>query len=626
MDPRLLRYYNEELRHLREMGAEFAQEYPKIAGRLGMEGIEVADPYVERLMEGVAFLTARVQLRVDAEFPRFSQHLLERVFPHYLAPMPSMTVVRFQPDFSEGDLVQGPAVPRHTVLRSLVGKGDQSPCIYRTAHDVPLWPLEIVEAEYLATAAAVKAQGIPDLPGMRAGIRLRLRLVGDATFEQLPLDRLTLYLRGADALPMTLYEQLIGNSLGLVILPTDRPASWHRILPKTAIRQSGFDDEQALLPYGARSFQGYRLLAEYFAFPQRYLFVEFDGLRTGLSRCRGREVDLVIPVNVAHPLLEQGLDRDNFALFSTPAINLFPKRADRIHLSERFAEHHLVVDRTRPMDFEVFGVTEVTGHGVTAAEEQNFLPFYASGDVDALRGHSAYYVLRREPRLISSKVRRQGPRSSYIGSEVFISLVDAAQAPYSTSLRQLGTATLCTNRDLPLHMSLGQGNTDFTLEAAAPVTSVRCLSGPTRPLASAAEREITWRLINHLSLNYLSLADNDHQQGASALREMLKLYAPPGDSALRKQIEDGVHRINARPITRRLPIPGPIAFGRGLEITLVLEESAFEGTGVFLLGAVLERFFSRYVSINTFTQTRVHSETRGEIMRWPVRNGRRQIL
>lgn len=631
MDPRLLRYYNEELRHLREMGAEFAQEYPKIAGRLGMEGLEVADPYVERLLEGFAFLAARVQLKVDAEFPRFTQHLLERVFPHYLTPTPSMAVIQYQPDFSEGGLVEGPVVPRHMVLRSVLGKGEQTPCIYRTAHEVALWPLTITEAEYLGTAAAVTALGAPALSGLRAGIRLRLRIGGEVSFDQLPLDRLVLYLRGADALPMHLYEQFHGNGLGVVALPTERPATWHRILPRTAIRQVGFDDEQALLPYTARSFQGYRLLAEYFAFPQRYLFVELGGLRTALSRCTAREIDLIVPLNVSDPLLEQGLDKDHFALFCTPAINLFPKRADRIHLSERFAEHHLVVDRTRPLDFEVFSVTEMTGHGVTAEEEQVFLPFYAASDIGAMRGHTAYYVLRREPRLISSKARRFGPRSSYIGSEVFISLVDAAQAPYSSNLRQLGVSTLCTNRDLPLQMSLGQGQTDFTLETGAPVTGVRCVSGPTRPRPSSAEREISWRLISHLTLNYLSLADSDSRRtgpatGAAALRELLRLYSTPGDAALRKQIEDGVRSVDALSVTRRMPIPGPIAFGRGLEITLTLDEAAFEGAGVFLLGAVMERFFARYVSINTFTQTLVRTENRGEIMRWPARIGLRQIL
>ncbi|MDX1606269.1 MAG: type VI secretion system baseplate subunit TssF [Candidatus Competibacterales bacterium] len=626
MDPRLLRYYNEELRYLREMGAEFAKEYPKIAGRLGMENLEVADPYVERLLEGFAFLASRVQLKVDAEFPRFTQHLLERVYPHYLAPTPSMAVVQFQPDFTESDLIDGPVVPRHTTLRSLMGKDDQTPCLYRSAHEVTLWPLQLTEAEYLGTAAAVKALGIGDQPGLRAGIRLRLKLSGEANFNQIPLDRLTLYLRGADALPMHLYEQCIGDGIGLAVLPTERPASWIQRLPRSSIRQIGFEDDQALLPYGPRSFQGYRLLAEYFAFPQRYLFIELTGLRAGLQRCPGREVDLLILLDHSDPLLEQGLDPDHFTLFCTPAINLFPKRADRIHLSERFAEHHIIPDRTRPLDFEIHSVTSVTGHGVTLEEQQEFLPFYASSDIGAMRGHQAYYVLRREPRRISTKARRTGPRSSYIGSEIFVSLVDASEAPYRSDLRQLAIHTLCTNRDLPLHMPIDKGPTDFTLEAGAPIKAVRCLNGPTRPRPSSAEREIAWRLINHLNLNYLSLADNSPEHGAAALRELLLLYCPTHDTALRKQVEDGVGSIQAQPVTQRLPVPGPIAFGRGLEITLTLEESAFEGAGAFLLGAVMERFFARYVSVNTFTQTRVRSTDRGEIMRWPVRSGLRQTL
>lgn len=626
MDPRLLRYYNEELRHLREMGAEFAEAFPKIAARLGIEQLEVTDPYVERLLEGVAFLAARVQLKVDAEFPRFTQHLLESVFPHYLAPMPSMSVVQFQPNFGEASLVDGPIVPRHTVLRSVLGAGEETPCIYRSAHPVRLWPLSISEVEYLGTAAAVTALGIEPPHGLRAGIRLRLQAMGDVTLQQLSLDSLTLYLRGADALPMHLYEQFHGNSLGLVVLPTERPAGWQQRLPRSIIRQRGFETDEALLPYTSRSFQGYRLLAEYFGFPQRFLFVELNELRPALQRAQGREVDLIVPLSVSDPLLEQGLDQNNIALFCSPAINLFPKRADRINLSERFSEHHVVVDRTRPLDFEIYGVTEVTGHGVTVDDEQEFEPFYAATDTGAKRAHQAYYVLRREPRQVSSAQRRHGPRSSYIGGEVFISLVDTNQAPYSSNLRQLSLSTLCTNRDLPLHMPLAQGTTDFTVETGVPINSVRCLSGPTRPRPSVAERDIAWKLISHLTLNYLSLADSDSHQGAVALRQLLKLYSPAGDAAARKLIEDGVRSVRAQPVTRRLPVSGPIAFGRGLEITLTLDEAAFEGSGAFLLGAVLERFFARYVAINTFTQTLVRSESRGEIMRWPVRSGLRPIL
>ena len=627
MDPRLLSYYESELRHLREMGAEFAREFPKIAGRLGMENLEVADPYVERLLEGFAFLAARVQLKVDAEFPRFAQHLLERIYPHYLAPTPSMAIVQCEPDFREGALLEGVTIPRHTQMRSLLGKGEQTACSYRNAHEVTLTPLTISEAEYLPGAAAVRALGIDDKPGLRAGLRLRFKLMQDTGLEDLQLDRLTVYLRGPENAPFRLYEQINANALGLVALPAERPPKWKHALAKDTILPLGYDDEDALIPYTYRSFQGYRLLHEYFALPQRFLFVEFSALRPVFQRCgEAREVDLLVLLNNSDPQLENNISAENFALHCTPVINLLHKRADRIDLSDRFAEHHIVPDRTCPMDFEVYSVQQVTGHGTDHSKDTDFLPFYSTTDSEKYRHHTAFYTLRRDPRMLSSKQRRLGARSSYIGSEVFLSLVDASEAPYHSNLKQLSLSLLCTNRDLPLHMPLGQGNTDFTLEFGAPVASIRCVTGPTRPKPSNAEREISWRLISHLTLNYLSLIDNNQQQGAEALRELLRLYIPATDQTNRKQIEEGLRSISSRAVTRRMPIPGPIAFGRGLEITVNFEESAFEGSGVFLLSAVLERFFARYVSINHFIQTRITTETRGEIMQWPARTGLKQIL
>jgi type VI secretion system protein ImpG len=212
-----------------------------------------------------------------------------------------------------------------------------------------------------------------------------------------------------------------------------------------------------------------------------------------------------------------------------------------------------------------------------------------------------------------------------VGSESYLALVDANEAPYHGNLRQLAVTTLCTNRDLPLHMPVGQGETDFTLNASAPVRAVRCLAGPTKPRPSHAHGDTAWRLISHLSLNYLSIADSDARQGAVALRELLALYGDLAEAAVRKQI-DGVHSVRATPVTRRAPIPGPIAFARGLEVTITLDETAFEGEGILLFGAMLERFFAKYASINSFTETVVRSTERGEIMRWPVRIGQRHTL
>ncbi|MBE0618103.1 MAG: type VI secretion system baseplate subunit TssF [Proteobacteria bacterium] len=619
MDPRLLRYYNKELQFIREMGGEFAKEFPKIAARLGLEGIECADPYVERLLEGFAFLTARVQLKLDAEFPRFTQHLLESVYPHYLAPTPSMAVVQFQADPSEGTLTGGFVVPRGSALRTPLSKGDQTPCEYRTAHDVALWPIQIVEAAYVTGGPGTL--GAPEMPGVRAGLRIRLKTTPGVTFEKLPLDRLVFYLGGGGELPVQWYERMTANGVGVLLQPATRAPGWRELVPKSAIRPIGFEDAEALLPYGPRSFQGYRLLQEYFAFPERYRFVELGGLRGAVQRCREGVLELTVLLNRSDPFLESAVDATRLSLFCAPAINLFPRHADRIHLLEREHEYQLLPDRTRPLDFEVYQVTEAVGHGTSADRKQEFRPLYGARDVTRSGDHRAYYTVRREPRVLSAKERRQGPRSSYVGSEVFVALVDADEAPFDSDLRQLAVSTLCTNRDLPLRVTTGQGRTDFTLQASAPVSAVRCVAGPTKPRPPHAEGEAAWRLISHLSLNYLSLTDTDEKEGASALRELLSLYGS-GDASARKQIE-GVRSVGCAPIYRRIPRPGPVTFGRGLEVALTLDESAFGGSGPFLLAAVLERFFARYVSINSFTETVLHTQERGEVFRWPTRLGQR---
>jgi type VI secretion system protein ImpG len=272
----------------------------------------------------------------------------------------------------------------------------------------------------------------------------------------------------------------------------------------------------------------------------------------------------------------------------------------------------------------VFEVASVLGYGVGSDSEQVFLPFYAEFHTEQ-REHQAYFTVQREPRLLSVAQKKSGARSSYVGSEVFLSLVDPEEAPYSSDLRQLAVTTLCTNRDLPLQMPLNVGKSDFTLDSAAPIEAIRCVKGPSKPYSPLWDGAIAWRLINHLSLNYLSLLDANDREGAAALREMLGLYATSTDPGLKRQI-DGVRSVRVQPLTRRLPLPGPITFGRGLEIALELDEMAFQGGSAFLFGSVMEQFFARYVSINSFTETVLRSTARGEVMRWVPRCGERAIL
>ncbi|MGU9820983.1 type VI secretion system baseplate subunit TssF [Pseudomonas sp. LF090] len=625
MNAKLLRYYERELAHLREVGGEFARDYPKVAGRLGLETYACADPYVERLLEGFSFLAARVQLKIDAEFPRFTNHLLELVYPQYLAPTPSMAVVQLQPDMSEGSLAAGFKVPRDTALHSQLGKGDQTACEFRTAHDVTLWPVELVQARYFACGAHVAGIDLSRLGGVKAALRLRLRVGAGLTFSDLALDRLPLHIRGGEAMPSRILEQLLAQAAGVLVMPVQEHVDCHQFLPKSAIRSVGYSDSEALLPSGPRSFQGYRLLQEYFAMPQRFMFAEVAGLANSVSRCTAEQLDVIVLFKKLDPVLEQSLSAANFGLYCTPAINLFPMRTERVHLSDQQSEYHVIPDRTRPMDYEIYQIESVTGYGSGAEASQTFESFYRANDLHARTPPNAFYQLRRDARVLSEQQRRQGPRSSYIGSELFLSLVDAQEAPHRSDLRQLGIDTLCSNRDLVLSMPVGSGRTDFTVESGAPVQSVRCVAGPTVPAPSFAEGETAWRLVSHLSLNYLSLLDQHKEQGATALRDLLRLYCRVDDEAAHKQIE-GLRSVTADSIVRRLPLPGPITYGRGLQVCVTLDESAFEGAGVFVLGSVLEQFFAKYVSLNSFTETVIKSTARGVIMQWPARVGRCEIL
>jgi type VI secretion system protein ImpG len=497
----------------------------------------------------------------------------------------------------------------------MLDKSASTRCEYRTAHALTLWPVEIAQAKFFTHAGSLNASSAALPTGVKAGLRLRLRATGSLGFDRLSLDRLALYLRGPDGLPARLHERLLAHCVGVAVMQPGNGASAATtlaVLPKTALRPLGFAEDEALLPVGRQSFDGYRLLQEYFAFAPRFMFVELNGLRDALRHCRGHEAEIVILLDQADASLERGIDASNFALDCTPAINLFRRRADRVALSDTEFEYHVVVDRTRPMDYEIHQIDEVTGYGAGAAAEKQYRPFHCAKDLDMPGEGGAFYQLRQQ---------QNGARSSYLGSEAFIALVDAASAPANGEVRQLGISAWCTNRDLPLSMPVGAGSTDFTLDAEAPVVAVRCVAGPSRPLPSFAEGPAAWRLLDHLSLNYASLVDANEQEGARALRELLALYCPADDAAALAQVE-GLRSVSCAPVVRRLPSPGPIVYGRGLAITLRFDDAAFEGASAFLLGAVLAQFFAQYVSINSFTETHVATLARGPVMQWPARTGR----
>ncbi len=624
MDPRLLRYYNQELRYLREMGAEFGREFPKIAGRLGMEGLEVADPYVERLLEGTAFLAARIQLKLDAEFPQLAQRLLEVVCPHLTAPIPSMLVARLTPS-DDPNLLNGFSVPRGTALFGPESALSSTRCEFRTAQDVLLTPLKVAAIEYFLNAADLNLSRLALSERPRSGLRLRLELPTGMPMAQLHMSSLRFFLGGMPEIAFKLHELMMSSCVGVLAGPPSRQADnvQRILLNKSVVTQVGLDDDHAMLPVTLRGLAGTRLMREYFAFAQRFLFVDIGSLDAALPRCGGNQLELVILFSRHEPSLEGAVEPDNMSLHCVPAINLFERRAERLQISETASAYHVVPERLAPTDFEVFDVLQVSGFGSTA-EEQEFLPLFAAPQMKPAGGNG-YYTLVREPRLASDRSRREGPRSGYMGSEVFMALVDPNEAPFKVTLRELSARVRCTNRDLPMFMPVGQAQGRMSMSSSAPVTGIDVIAGPSRPQSALREGGIAWRLLGLLSLNYVSLLDEDTDKGATAVRELLGLFAMGADVGVKRQIE-GLRSVSVSPVVRRHPTPGPIAFSRGLEVRLTVDELSFEGGSACLLGTVLHQYFARHVSMNSFAQTVLISQSRGELARWRPQPGARMVL
>lgn len=621
MDTRLIKHYEQELAFMRDMGSEFATAYPKIAGRLGMDGLEVQDPYVERLLEGFAFLSARVQLELDLQYPNFTQNLLEIIYPHYLAPTPSMMVAHLQPDMSKADLAEGYVLPRHSELRSDVGDGAHKPCVFRTGHDLTLWPVEVTEAEYIASRGELVALGLTGAAEARAAIRLRLHRGGGGPISELSLDALTVYLSGEHAGNWHLHEYLCSRTCGVAYRGSDRL----RRLDEATIAPRGYASEDALLPTPHQSMDGYRLLQEYFAMPERFHFVDIQGLSPAIEGAEGTDCDIFILLTDPLPNADAYVAPGAFLLNAVPAVNLFPKRCDRVLISNSAAEHRVVADRTAPLDYEIYDISSVTGIRGSNQSDRVFRPFYSQSDFTvAGDAHTAYYTKSRKMRQRSEKERLRGVRTSYLGTDMYLSLVDRAESPYPADVEQLAVEATCTNRDLPL-LLLSGGAGVFHLPGGGPVKTITTPIAPTRPKTPLAQGGMAWRLISHLSLNYMSIADSKMGGGAEALRELIGTYAPSGDRTIEKQLE-GIVGVKSRPIVRRMSDEILSTAVRGLEIKLEFDDSFFEGTSAYLIGSVLERFFRRQTTINSFTETVLHTHQRGEIARWKAKSGLGRLI
>lgn len=623
MDPKFLEYYNKELLHVRESFAEFASAYPKIAARLDLGSFECSDPYVERLIEGFAYMASRVQLKVDSSHSRLSNHLLETIHPSYLCPTPSMGVVQFVPDKSA--LTQKKRVPKGSRLKSVPLGNGQTRCEFVTSDDVELLPIQLIKVGFLSTRAELISKYPKLAESSRSAVVLTLRTLDGGPINKLRISSLRFFLAGIEDQAFKLYEYLYGGDAKAHI--SQGESGIVRVGADT-LSNKRFSRDRAVLREQSRSHSGFRILQELFANASSFLQFEVDGLEVGLQGCEASEFELILESGHSGDGLGSFLSENNFRLFCSPIINLFTTRADRITVDQNTYEFHVVADRTRPMDLEVYSVNTVKGFAAQSSEPKHFFPLYSNSSA-ALAGSedaaNRYFTVTRKPRKLSSKQERLGTRSAYVGSEVFISLVDCDENPLSPELKQLSVEVDCTNRDLPLHIPIGKSDSDFHSDAGLPVSAIKVIGAISRPLNSRAIRETSWKLVNHLKLNHHLFQNEDGGSAASGLREILGLYAESDNHSHRVQIE-GVLSLRTAPVSKTLIIQDNLSVVRGVETTIELDESSFDSGQFFLFGHALAEFLSSLVSVNSFADVVLVSPQRGECARWEAIPGRRESI
>lgn len=627
MDRTFLGYYEEELLHLRELAGEFAALHPTVARNLSLDAVPCPDPYVERLLEGVAFLAARTRLKVDLESTRYVATLLDALSPDLLAPGPAMGMAVLHPGAQVQGMPGGHPVRRGTRLVAAFREGLATRAVYTTAQDVTLWPLRVERAEYLADRGALHAAGLP--PRAReaeAGLRLTLAREGPGALAELSLDRLDLFLANRGG---ALFDAIHGQALPVetrAAAPPGNPSVAGSYHPAPVPAMAGLGDAEALLPPLRPAFGGYRLLREYFLMPERFHYLRLDGLAAAVRDCVAGPLEIVIPLRRPRPVLAD-VSAGDFRLFATPVINLFERECDIVDLNPGRSAHVVHADRAQPRDFEIYRLLRVEDPAAGGAAGA-IPPLHMAAGQGA--GGRVYTTERRPRRPAEDEIRRGQMRTSYAGDDLYIS-VAGAPVPRSLDIR-----ALCTNRDLPILDDLPQ----LAVESGDPVARVE-LTGPLRrPVpgghgrppqrglgGETAQDEVAWRMVAQLALNHLSLGEgeDDGVSGAEPLVALLRLYADRGDPAFARHAQ-AIRAVGSRRVVERLDLPGPLCFGHGTEIALTLDEGPFAGSSALLLPALLARLFARHAAINGFVRTRVRLSQAQEEVAWPMTLGSRAMI
>ncbi|MDQ1194445.1 type VI secretion system baseplate subunit TssF [Agrobacterium sp. SORGH_AS 787] len=586
--------YNDELYALRKRASRFAAAFPKIAGRLRMTGDVADDPHVERLIQSFAYSAARVRQKLDDEFPELSDSLLETLYPHYLAPLPSMSVVQFEPGAT---LATVQRLARHSEILAEPINGES--CRFRTTQDVEITPLAI-------SAATLSGQPI-DAPfstasaGAASCLRISLRTTSPrpSTFQEMGLAKLQLFISSAWQQATALYELLANNCVGMALARhADDPQAV--FLPANNLKPSGFARDQAMLPCPPNSFDGYRLLTEFFALPQKFLFIDIDVL----DRWSGGDCELYIYLKTADARLERMVSAKDLVLNASPVINLFQQSCEPLSLDGTRTEYRLLPDARRQRTREIYSIENVQ---LTTRDGQveKTSPFF--GRTQKSNGSNVFWQTYR---------RFDEDDAS---SDTDIAFVDEKRGPLGPVDIVASVDTLCINRELPSQLPFGGGHPYLQLSAGnEAVQSINALMPPTPAIRMNERTAREWRLISHLLLNHLSLFDN----GGAPLKDILSLYAFR-DSPETRQLVDSISNVEAQNSHARLGS----AMVPGTDVTVEFDPSLIDRAAAYVFANVLNHFFGLYTSINSFTRLTVtmrgHSEP---IARWPARAADRPLL
>lgn len=603
MRDRLLGYYERELAYLRQLGAEFAEKYPKIASRLTLEPDRCEDPHVERLLEGVALLNAKLRHKLDDELPELTDSVLGILYPHYLAPVPSMTIAQFQADPAQAQLAGLYEIPQRTTLTTRPVRGVR--CRFRTVFPVELWPIDVIGAE-LETPPGVNPMAARRTFVARSLVRLQLKAIGDAKIGDLPLKRLRFFIEGDHAQAAELYELLCAAGTQVELHGARHGAAAPGVvLPPDSIRPVGFARDEMMLPYPPRSFRGYCLLQEYFCFPRKFLFFDIVGLEA-LHRIVASGAVEVRIFSERPAAAEARVGAENFRLGCTPVVNLFEKPAEPIWV-DHTKEEYLVVPDVHGQDaHEVYSIDSVVGIEPGGGERVDYEPFYGFRHGIMPDAQQTFWHGTRRDALDGA-------------TNVYLTLLDARFRLSTPPIETLTVRTTCTNRDLPAAVPFsGRLGEDLDSEDIAPFVHVRVLGKPTPTRRIATGRGAHWRLVSHLSLNYLSIVDS----GVDALQGILDLYDFDGSAAAKRQIA-GIVGVQSARLVRN--VNG--AFSRGRKVTIQFDEGNFVGSGAYLFASILEVFLGLYSSVNSFTQLVAVSLQREDPIRtWPPRAGEQVLI